>query len=242
MSNCKSVVLAATLGVLAASTTTHASVITFKQVSSGYQHDDAFVNQATPTATGNTTRILSGRTLGPPAGDIRLLFSFPLTGIPALSTIDSVTLTLTQEADTGTSVDANYTVELRSISEGFTEATATWNNTFGGTMTLGSTALSSLSLNPETIGANPKTFASSTSWVALTQAAFNANQPLNFAMVVPSVEGGLDRVMMRFYSSDQTNPTDETRAPILTVNYTEIPEPASLGLLGLSGLLLRRRR
>ena len=46
-----------------------------------------------------------------------------------------------------------------------------------------------------------------------------------------------------FYSSEHTpHPTLGTLRPILQIRYAEVPEPMTVVLLGLGGLLIRRKR
>ena len=152
-----------------------------------------------------------------------------------------MTFSIYQEADTSVSVAGNYTVELRSVSQSFDETTATWSNTFNGGMTLGGSALSSLTMDPEVAAITQHTFASSSALVALVQSAADGAQAVNLALLVPSVENGGSRVVMRFGADNSSFPL-ETSRPALTVDYTPVPEPVSLTMLGLGALICRRRR
>jgi hypothetical protein len=178
----------------------------------------------------------------PNVGALRGLYSYPLTGvdggIPAGATINSVEFRVVQiEADTPASQDGDIAVELRAISESFSQGTgvidpvggATWNNTFGATMTLGATVLSSALMNPEPpvipLPADPltwvhTTFPTSESLVAAVQAQLDANQPFNFALVFPSSEetSGV-RKIIRTASNTELTTTVENR-PQLIIDYT----------------------
>jgi hypothetical protein len=148
--------------------------------------------------------------------------------------INSVTFSIGRDPDTGNSINADFTTELRTISTSFVGSTATWNNTFGGGMILGSTVLSSTTMNPEG-PLSIHTFASSLDLVAAVQSALDGSQPFNFAVVAqPAVETGASRVIFRMgRSTSLLNPTDPQR-PTLEIDYTVVPEPSAAALIGLA--------
>lgn len=207
-----------------------------------YQTQDAHVRNDTGNLgkTDNNTRILFGAL---PTGALRGLFSYPLTGfeggIPTGATINSVEFQIVQvDIDTNAAnVAAEYAFELRTISESFAQGTgvldppngSSWNNTFGATMTLGGTVLTSALMNtkPEVIPIQTDsstwintTFATSPTLVAAVQAQLNANQPFNFALVAPAaVETSGIRSFIRVPSNTELTTTAENR-PRLIIDYT----------------------
>jgi hypothetical protein len=215
-----------------------AATITLQQGLNSYVHQDAFVRadvtsagMSNAGAANNSSRTLAGSVGAPsnPTGPLRAIFSFPLTDIPVGSTINSVQFRIGSDPDTGTSSNADFTAELRTISTSFNEATATWNNTFASGMTMGGTVLSSTLINPE--GAlTVRTFATSPDLVAAMQSAVDASQPFNFAVVAQAaVETGAARVVFRMGSNTST--AVETLRPTLDIDYTPpVPEPCATTL------------
>jgi hypothetical protein len=228
--------------------------------SGAYQTQDAHVRNdgANVATTDNNTRILFGAVA---TGALRGLYSFPLSSIPANATINSVEFHVMQVDTDANSQAGNLSVELRSVSQSFVEGAAVtgvggsnWNNTFGGSMTLGGSILSSATMNPRPatlpIPATPSTwidttFATGASLVAAVQSQLNASQPFNFTLVVPSsIETGGVRRFLRTPSNSEAATTTANR-PRLIIDYTPaVPEPsaAALAVLGLPLLGIRRWR
>jgi hypothetical protein len=225
-----------------------------------YQTQDAHVrNDGTNVATtDNNTRILFGAVA---TGALRGLYSFPLSDIPAGATINSVEFHVMQVDTDANSQAGNLTVELRSVSQSFSEGAAVtgaggsnWNNTFGAAMTLGGSILSSATMNPRPatlpVPATPSTwidtaFTTSSGLVAAVQTQLDASQPFNFTLVVPSsIETGGIRRFMRTPSNSEAATTTANR-PKLIIDYTPaVPEPsaAALAVLALALSLLGVRR
>lgn len=245
----------ATLGA-AALDEASADVVSLQQNGGGYTHQDTFVrNDGAVNSNGNNnsqSRILTGA-LGN-GSVIRAIFSFPLTGIPSGATINSVTFGIHLGEEDGASINTVRTMELQSISESFTQTTATWNNTFGASMALGGTVLSSTTMAPRftlPMGGYPKpsyTFATSTSLVSAVQSSLNLSQPFNFAIVAQSaVEAGSERAIFRIVSNNSTMAADIPYRPMLTINYTAVPEASSFALFSViasavGAVVVRKRR
>jgi len=212
-----------------------------------YQTQDAHVRNDNLAQTDNNTRIVFGSLAGASAGkSLRGLYSYPLTDIPAGATIDSVTFTVVQvDADSPASTGGDVTVELRSVSQGFSQGTGTggtgganWNNTFGAAMTLSAAPLSVATMNPNPLvvpaQATPSTwitttFPSTPDFVAAVQSQLDANLPFNFSLLLPptaSGEGSGVRRVFRTPSNSEVG-TGAGNRPILTINYT-VPEPTAI--------------
>lgn len=238
-----------------------ATTITLRQGVSGYtgQLDVQVRNDtANLTQSSNTSANVTGWTGGGSPVILRTLQTWDLSSIPDGAIITSATLTMGNRSDTGTSIDDLNTVidagdplvHLRTISAPITEPPTTttsttagsnWSNTFGSGVTLGSAVLSSARFDPEIAGLiNYNTFASSPDFVAAVQAAVDGSNLLNLALLLAN-ESGSDRVAIQFSANngnlDGSNPTVPDR-PLLTIEYTQVPEPSSMGLLGLCTVLM----
>jgi hypothetical protein len=209
-----------------------------------YRTQDAHVRNDNLPKTDNNTRIVFGSLVGTPGAgkSLRGLYSYPLTGfdggIPAGATINSVEFHVMQvDSDAPASTAGPISIELRSISESFLQGTgvldppdgASWNNTFGATMTLGSTILTSATMDakPATVPVTgapetwiETTFATSPDLVAAVQAQLNASQPFNFSLVLPtSFETSGERRIFRTPSNTEVN-TGLVNRPRLIIDYT----------------------
>lgn len=205
-----------------------------------YRTQDAHVRNDNLTKTDNNTRIVFGSLVGTPGEgkSLRGLYSYPLTGIPAGATINSVEFHVMQvDSDSPASAAGPVPVELRTISESFSQGTgvldppdgASWNNTFGATMSLGSTILSSTMMDakPATLPVTgtpstwiETTFATSASLVAAVQTQLNVSQPFNFALVLPSsLETSGERRIFRTPSNTEVS-TGLASRPKLIIDYT----------------------
>lgn len=207
-----------------------------------------------------------GRTVT--AGDfLRGIVGFDLSAIPAGSTINSVTLTVSPRQNDATSVNQSFSVNLHRITNDvLAESTVSWyrRNVADASTDWASpggdfnaTLLSSISANPTTwangLPAAPANassitfvFASSTAFVATAQAALDGNLPLTMLLVAPGAEAQSGRAILTFASDDPatgntTNrDTIQSQAPLLTIDYTPIPEPSSVFLFGIGFIGLAR--
>jgi len=205
-----------------------------------YRTQDAHVRNDNLTKTDNNTRIVFGSLVGTPGEgkSLRGLYSYPLTGIPAGATINSVEFHVMQvDSDSPASTAGPVPVELRTISESFSQGTgvldppdgSSWNNTFGATMMLGGTILTSTMMDakPATLPVTgtpstwiETTFATSENLVAAVQTQLNASQPFNFALVLPSsFETSGERRIFRTPSNTEVS-TGLANRPRLIIDYT----------------------
>ncbi|EIP97187.1 PEP-CTERM putative exosortase interaction domain-containing protein [Opitutaceae bacterium TAV1] len=161
----------------------------------------------------------------------RTLLAFDLSAIPANAVINSVSLTLQQVVEDGSSTIGSITVNLY-LADPFTESTATWNNTQSGAP--GSTVLSSsaVSLRPSRGSGSyglpaSVTWSSSAAFVDAVQTAYNAGTSISF-LLADADESDTVRQLLKFASRENT-----ALVPKLTIDYTvtPIPEPATVAML-----------
>ena len=187
----------------------------------GYSHSATFIRgDSVNWNSGGRDQFIVGRWGG---FGLRPLFSFDLSLLDPNAVFQSVTLDVWTDAAGGTgSVGA---VELRKLNATATEGTgdgssasngagtgATWLSRTGGTnitdlWTKGggdfeTNVLSRIAGYDATVANAQRTFPSTTAFVAMAQAAFNAGQPLNLLMISPETESSSDNYISRI-SSDE---------------------------------------
>lgn len=190
---------------------------------------------------GTSQLLFAGDTSNP--GDfLRSTLAFDLNN-PLLTgaTINSVTLTLTvREADTG-SEDTSLTIALHELTNSFTNDDVTWtsrNGTDDWTTPGGDfgSSLATVSGNPFTaVTGDTLDFSS----VALASAAESAIGGSFYLLAKSTTEENTNRNLFRFAS---TRNLSSAEGPVLTIDYTPIPEPSSVLLACLGGVALLRRR
>lgn len=168
---------------------------------------------------------------------------FDIVGsIPAGSTINSVSLTLTVVAVPSGGI--NSTFDLNRLSASWGEGTggdhggspagpgqATWNNRFGTSgspwASPGGDYSSTASASRFITGLGNFTFSSTAGLVGDVQGWLNS-PATDFGWLLRSESELTGATIRRFGSRDSG-----ASAPTLTISYTPIPEPASLAMLGL---------
>ncbi|WP_309380808.1 DNRLRE domain-containing protein [Cerasicoccus frondis] len=229
---------------------TSADVIIFQNGSSptaGYSGNDvARLEERAPIGNfGDATEGLVG-TLGTADSIFHTVLSFDLSDIPAGATINSVTLGVYETTDAGSASSA-VQFNLHELTQSFVESEVSWDNystgnawtTPGGDYD--STILSSLTVNPNTTS-GMQTFATSSDFVTIVQSALDGSQTLNLLLKLNDTdEAGSSRYLFRFRTDNFGTAADR---PMLTIDYTAIPEPASTAFLVMGGIglfALRRR-
>lgn len=189
----------------------------------------------------------------------RILLGWDLSSIPSGATVTSATLTL-RGAQFYNNTGADVDVEIHSIIPGnpWTETSAGWvnydgsnawgNTGTGGTTsgglpgtgnwlgaTLGTVTLPNASPTFSTFGTDP-----AIDLTSLVQQWINGSTA-NIGITI-AIEGGTtDQAWFFIPNVDHVNHAGLDHGPFLTIEY-DIPEPASLGLVGLGALALLRRR
>lgn len=174
------------------------------------------------------------------------LLRFDLSPILALGAledlqINSVTLTLTpRDGDPGDGDSLDLTVNSYALP--FVEADATYNDPDGdgnpgtGDTTPGGTPgtlLSSLNVDPTPGVINPIVFGTTADFQNAVAAQLNGDGTINLLLRGTSAE---ERSFIKVFDE-----TVEGR-PVLTVDVEVVPEPGSMALFAIGGLLMARRR
>jgi|ERR1051326_2779533 hypothetical protein len=169
----------------------------------------------------------------------REVAKFDISALPAGATITSVSLTVYQNS--AGSGGTQTQVDLHTLTNDFNELQVTWNSrtasslwaTPGGDFSV--PVLSSIT-PVGIVDGTAYTFPSSPNFIT---AANNALTSDGFLRLMVKSAAEAPSSLMSFYAEDDGSPT--AFHPALTITF--IPEPASLGLIVLSGgLLLWRRR
>ncbi len=233
---------------------------TYRQGVNGYAHAGAGIRDGANALVNWGSN--EGYVIGWTATDVRLraVFDWILTGIPDYAIVTDVTIDYVKGTD-GTSVNANANLYLHSLTSAFTEGDRTglvlpadsgiavnWINRIeAGVNDIPWTApggdfapavLAQVAANPTTT--TPVSFTGSgpaNPLVAAVQAAVTSQTSFSYLLKSDETLGG-SRVVFQIRSDD--NQTITSR-PQLTVTYI-IPEPASLALLGLAGVLMLSAR
>ncbi len=207
---------------------------------------------------------------------IRSIVGFNLSAIPAGSTINSVTLTVSPRHNDANSLDQSFAINLQRLgNDNFAENTVSWYRrdladgltdwaTPGGDFD--SMVLSSITVNPkhwaDAHAAAPApassvtyVFNSTSDLVAAAQNALDGNGVLNLLMHSPDAEALAtgNRVIFQMAGDDPVinaispnRNTIQSQAPLLTIDFTPVPEPsswilASFAAMGLIGYAVRGR-
>jgi hypothetical protein len=165
--------------------------------------------------------------------ELRGLLEFDISTIPATDVIDSVSLGLR----TGGGLSSAITINIYEYGSDFDEATATWNAPAPGEAIAGGTLgtlLSSATFNP-TVNADI-TFGNSPAFQIAVSDALAGDGFLRLILARSDNSGPGQNRFARFADETDTPLADR---PELVISH--IPEPSSLMLLGLGGLLVWRR-
>ena len=162
----------------------------------------------------------------------RALFRFDLSGIPAQATVTSATLRLQVVFRLPSGGGANSTFDLRRILKDWTETGVTWNSRLSpaapwesGGLKGSSDASTNASSSVLVSGFGPYTFSSTQNLVADVQ-LWVTNSSANFGWLLISQNEVSPQTARHFAAKE-----DSGNAPLLTINYTLPPPPASTNLI-----------
>jgi beta-glucanase (GH16 family)/regulation of enolase protein 1 (concanavalin A-like superfamily) len=213
--------------------------ISLREGDDSYQHTATFLRADSPAwNSGARDQMLAGKKTG--GFPFRPVFSFPLTGVPTNATLTGISLDLWTDATAG--IGTVGPLELRELTaipvEGSgsssTDAAngagtgATWSHrtqsnpwtTAGGDFN--ATVLSSVPGFSAAATNIQKTFASTSSFLSVGQAALTTNKPLNLLLISPMSESGANDIYTRLTSDDSPL---TARRPRLTLTWTAAPAP-----------------
>ena len=249
------VLIAALMAFGAIQGNAEAVVVTYSQ-SATYDHLGTGLRERDPNGVsyplGSDDDFYVGRgyhgVSGPAAlGNARGVLAFDLVGIPAGATIDSISMLMTYMMYEGGTL---YEARLHEIagSTSMVEDEVTWSWTRSGipwsnpggdflpTALAAATPVAMPSLG------DTLTFVTSADFVSAAQGALDSSSSLELILISPGAETSGSQNWHRFYTDDSTT---ESYRPMLSVEYTVIPEPASIvnwTMLSLAGLFFTWRR
>ena len=255
--------ISAALLSLCLSVPTSAAIITFQQgisPSGAYAHLGSDIRGGGGNY-GTGTQMLVGNQPAGSGGNlqIRSVFGFDLSAIPAGSTINSITLRLVADGTQSGNIAGVGPINLHEVIPNASAANnmvegqvsnTLWQTGSNWTTPLGdytaapmSTAtLNNANANTVLDAGETATFGTTLSFVAAAQASFDAGLPLEFILIAPTAEANnAASNFFRFRSDDFSTAGDR---PLLSIDYTApVPEPgmAALGLLTAVGFLGWRR-
>lgn len=169
----------------------------------------------------------------------KVLYRFDLPVLPDDAVVNSATLRI-QSFGEGSDNTAPITANVYAVLKPFTNG-VTWTNYDGTnpweTAGLGSgTDYEAAAITSVTFGAGYNDVDITSQYVQW-QNGDEANNGLVFIAQNPASDGYL-----RLGASEPVSGPDPSTALELVIDYTVVPEPASLGLIGLGGLMMLRRR
>jgi len=211
--------------------------------------DTSLISSSPDNNTGGNDFLAAGNGGGSPR---RALVQFDLTSLPAGAIINAATLTLTvPSGNTGNPSSFDLHRVLSSWGEGTNTGSsgtvaepgdATWNSRFQGSLlwnTSGGDLVSTTSASTFVTGLGTYTWSSPQFLADLQWWAGNSSS--NFGWILISEAEAINQSARRFGSRE-----DPLNAPVLTLDYTVIPEPSTLvltllGLLGAASIHIRPR-
>jgi hypothetical protein len=166
----------------------------------------------------------------------RAIIHFDLSKIPAHATIQSATLAF--HANGGLA-----STNIYRLTHSFAESTATWQYRSGTTAWDGWASSKDQDRATTATSASTGAAANTPSYDVTSDVQLFVNGTENDGWVIIGPETGSPASPPKGSSTDllYLNENGKSTEPVLTINYT-VPEPASLGLLGVSGLMLLRRK
>ena len=249
--------LAAAMGLLGLASSASAALITF-----GADRDTTLIDFLPDNNYGGAVDFSVGELANK---DQRSIVGFDVSALNGLySTIDSITLSLTLRSDVVSTSDLlNEVYAISADNQGWSEATATWNNAAGGTGWKGSAGLGTAVTDYDSTLLASTAFATDSlpsagtvidftftgNTVALTALidtwlVYNVtNSIANPGLLLLDPDGASAVGRTTYWSSEAGT---STNWPELTVNYTVVPEPGTYALIAgcfaLTSVMVRRRR
>lgn len=203
-----------------------------------YQAGAAYIDNNSPDTVFDNASAFVGA-ITPSTRITRVLLSFDLSSLPAGATVDSVTLNMKARSEDGSSTSEDHSITLHELTTPFVESEATWNSASTGNAwtaaggDFDATVLSSVVANPTTLAeGDTLAFASSPDLVSLAQSVADSDGTI-YLLLDSDSNNDDDRGLFRLWADDlnpDTNPDPSVAHPELVVEFTQIPEPASIVL------------
>lgn len=197
-----------------------------------------WIREDSPTTDSSSENAFTGALAASKA--LRGVLSYDLTGFSVGDIVNGATVSVyhrsngTSSQNLGPATDTDVLIHLASQT---LDSTATWTeySTGNNWATLGGdfgAALDTTSANVDTIDLDDEVAFSSAGLTAAIQSAIdNGDASISFVLTAPALEAAGNRDFFAF-AGDSLNPANDiARGPNLNVDFTRIPEPATLILL-----------